>query len=215
MNTTANGSAGASAGESATAPPAHWVRAGALAGALNVNPRRLREYVRRAFDESDGIGTFDRPTGGVELWLSAAVAEAVRRHYGATAPAHAPADAPADTSPDAPAHADDSADAWRELVAELRVDRDRLRSELATERVALQEALRRAEGAELARHAAETRVEALKAAWWRWLALARQHVGAARWFRPVRDLPEPPAELVADRLLAKPKEPQGISSVVS
>ena len=95
-----------------------------------------------------------------------------------------------------PAPAGDSG--WREALALATAESDRLRSQLEAERVERQAAVRRAEEAERGHGAAVARLEALRAAWWRWYALATSR---GLWSRLRGRLPEPPAELVADRLL--------------
>ncbi|GMV98167.1 MAG: hypothetical protein AMXMBFR83_25190 [Phycisphaerae bacterium] len=90
---------------------------------------------------------------------------------------------------------------WREALALATAEADRLRSQLEAERVARQEAVRRAEEAERGYGAAVARLDALRAAWWRWYALARRP-----WWR-LRRLPDPPPELAADRLLTAGERP--------
>lgn len=98
--------------------------------------------------------------------------------------------------------------AWQEAlvesrarVAELTIERDRLRSELERERVAHQDALRRAEEAERGRHVAREQCEVLRAAWWRWRTQL-DGLGLVNRFR--RLWPELPAEVTAERMLARP-----------
>lgn len=88
---------------------------------------------------------------------------------------------------------------WRELVAEVRSESDRLRAELAVTRERLDQLERRAGEAERGRLEAAARVEALRAAWWRWYALAQ----ARPWWR--RRLPDAPAELTAGPALPPPQ----------
>jgi len=92
----------------------------------------------------------------------------------------------------------DAETGWREAVALATAEADRLRSQLEVANAARQEALRRAEAAEVARHTALEQREALRAAWWRWYALA---TARGLWARLRGRLPDPPAEMTADRLL--------------
>lgn len=201
--------------QAGTGQAADWLRVAELYAQLGVDPRTVRRWITRNVP-SEAQERRENPDGGsAELYLRAdylgplqaaySTGQAPDAHRTLTGQAAGEQRTGTGQAPGA------EAEGWRELATQLRgelnrsqAEIDRLRSELATERVAHQEALRRAEGAELARTSTEARLEALKASWWRWYALAQQHVGTARWFRPVRDLPEPPAELVADRLLAKP-----------
>lgn len=96
----------------------------------------------------------------------------------------------------------DPADGWRELVSQLRADLDTAKSQLSTERVARDVALRRVEEAERGRYGAEARLESLRAAWWQWRTLL-DVLGPLARLR--RRWPEPPAELLAERLLGKPE----------
>jgi hypothetical protein len=98
---------------------------------------------------------------------------------------------------------------WREAL--LRADEatrretaraDSLRSERDVALVREQAALRRAEEAERGMGAANTRLEALRAAWWHWRVLL-DALGPVARLR--RRWPDAPAELVADRLLARPE----------
>lgn len=94
--------------------------------------------------------------------------------------------------------AEGDAAGWKAALARADAEADRLRSQLEVANAARQEALRRAEAAEVARHTAVEQREALRAAWWRWYALA---TARGLWARLRGRLPDPPAEMTADRLL--------------
>lgn len=114
-----------------------------------------------------------------------------------------------------------AAEAERDRVAaELRLERDRLAAELHDERARSRSQLdtARAEAdrlrrevieAERAATAAEQRLSEVRLAAWRWLAVLR----ARPWWRRGR-LPEPPPELLAERLLPSPdparRPPDGV-----
>lgn len=99
------------------------------------------------------------------------------------------------------------ADGWREALAQANArtqqaeaQADTLRAERDVARVEAQTAVRRAEEAERGQSAANERVASLRAAWWRWYALAN-----GPWWRRLRGLPKPPAEVDEPPLLAAPR----------
>jgi hypothetical protein len=123
---------------------------------------------------------------------SGATCRDTRQASQARQPSQAPANPPAD-----------SADGWREALAQAQAVADTLRSERDVALVREQAALRRAEEAERGMGAANTRLEALRAAWWHWRVLL-DALGPVARLR--RRWPDAPAELTAERLLAAPAE---------
>lgn len=155
------------------------------------------DALRRRMKSSGVMGQMvAAPHGGRLRILSPADLAALRSAPNGAEPIAGPARDGAEPRASAPNGQVDPADGWRLLVAELTADRDRLRSELATVTVARQEALRRAESAEVALRAGEVRHAALRAACASWLAAL---VSRPLW--RLRRLPPLPPELVSGPLL--------------
>ena len=184
-----------------------WVRLAELYPTLDADPRTVRRWVSRNVP-ADGQERRPGPDGGcAEVYLRPDYLAPLRAAYGngqsigghRVVNGQTPDKPPAgigDHRADDPGWSVALAEAHARL-ADVVAERDRLRSQLDTANVALQDALRRGEEEGRARSAAEQRLASLRAAWWRWYALARRP-----WWR-LRRLPEPPAELCADRLLER------------
>lgn len=170
----------------------------ALAAELGTSSGNLRKWCRRR-------GLLPEPPGpGQAIAFTDDQAAAVRKAWGSGQTRDMARPTTADDPTHGPTHGPTQPetwpDPWRELVAELRADNDRLRSQLDAANVKREEALRRAEEAERGRASAEARQEAVRAAAWRWCALASSR---GLWARLRGRMPEPPAELAAsDRLLS-------------
>lgn len=94
-------------------------------------------------------------------------------------------------------------DAERARTVAAQAQVDHLRAELGTVRAQVDRLQHHVDEAERGRHAAELRLEELRAATWSWVARVR---GLA-WWRRLRRFPDPPAALVAQgRQLARPVE---------
>lgn len=155
-------------------PPADWVPLSQVVP--RAKARQARRIVAQLDPAGEQSGRYPSPTGGsAAWWVSPDLAEDLTGEVSGQ------------TTGEVSGH--ESAEAWRELVATHRAEADRLRAELATERVARQEAVRRSEEAERARHSAELRQARLSGAWATWYATVR---GLTWWRR--RRLPDPPAE---------------------
>lgn len=159
-----------------------------LAAELQTSSQILRKWARRR----DLLPP--PPAPGRPLTLTADQADAIRSAWhesrgsaaGPQTSSAAPGPAPA---------------GWTEALAAVTAERDRLLAELATARETADRERRIREEAERGRHQAAETTETLRAAWWRWYALAT----ARPWWRRLRGtLPPPPAELTAGRLLAPP-----------
>jgi hypothetical protein len=175
---------------------------------LGTSNGNLRKWARRRglLPEPPGPGqaivfTADQVQAIRAAWQSGQTRDTTRpgRPTPETCPAHDPAHGSTqpETRVDPPGAGDDQAAAgWQQLVAELRAERDRLRSQLDVEQAARQRAERALAEAERGRAAAELQQEALRGAAWRWVALCRRPL----W--RLRPMPDPPPELgQADRLL--------------
>lgn len=190
--------------------PATWHRVADLYPTLGADPKTVRRWIARHVPTDAQERREPAGGGSAELYLRDDQVAALRSAYphrtaaGATpdrpagAPAEHRAEAP-DSSGQAPGAPGDPAAGWQQLVAELRAENDRLRSQIEAEKVKREEAVRRAEETELARHTAVEQLAGCRAAWWAWYALASTR---GLWARLRGRMPEPPPELAAsDRLL--------------
>lgn len=204
-------------------PSTGWVRVAELYAGLTVDPKTIRTWIRDNVPPEGQERRTGVSGGRPELWLKKEFVPPLRATYSADgqeasngratgeqrgANGKASGDQRAGNGrPTGEEQAE--ADGWKaaleqakERVGELTTERDRLRAQLDSTRVEVENATRRAEEAERGRYQAETRLEALRATWWRWYALVQQ---MGSWARLRRRLPDPPAELTADRLLAPPE----------
>ena len=177
-----------------------------LAAELGTSREALRSWARRYAL----LPTAVRP--GVALRLAGPQADAIRgawvrerhgRDLGAQATdqvAGAATDQPAQADQVAPRSSDQAAKAgWREALTLARRESDSLQAQLAVARQEARVARREADEAQRARSATNERLGDLRAAWWRWYALAT----GWPWWRRARRLPAPPAEMAAGPLPAK------------
>jgi len=180
-----------------SAPPARRYTRQEAAAELGISLDVLRRLQKRA-DVPGELVPAER--GGTVCELTGADLAALRLAAATRQPPTAPAERQARPAPPAERQppADGDAAGWREALARADAEADRLRSQLEAERVARQEALRHAAEAERARHTAAEQLEALRGAWWRWYALA---TARGVWARLRGRLPEPPAEMTADKRL--------------
>lgn len=191
-----------------------WCRVADLYPQLAADPRTVRRWIARNVPNDAQERREGGDGGAAEVYLRADYLAPLRAVYST---GQAPGDHRATTGPasdsdrtgtgQTPGAAGDQADGWREALAAERgrtaaavAEADHLRSELERERVARQAAARHAEEAERGRHVAETRGEALRAAWWQWYALL-----TSRAFWRVRRLPTVPPELTAGPALPPPE----------
>lgn len=169
-----------------------------LAAALGVAAPTFRKWAGRR-------GLLPPPTPGRPTLLPPALADELRRRWltrdsrpGTTAPRPETAGTGRDKTPETRPDPDAG---WRDLVAELRADRDRLRSQVEVLTTARDVALRRAADAELAVSATGERLANLRAAVVLWWAAAN----ARPWWRRVGRLPLLPPELGPAAALAPPQ----------
>lgn len=185
--------------------PDGYVAAKDLADELGLRPGPLREWVNRNASNGDLV-RIPRPGGGTVLYVSPTVAETARARYRTTSHDSATpvpqAEPPVNTAP-----YDTAAEGWRLALETAQANTRRLEADLATTkserdtaRVEAQAARRQAEEAERGMMTAHARIESLRAAWWQWYAVAN-----GPWWRRLRGLPKPPAELNTPPMLAAPK----------
>ncbi len=186
---------------------AGWCRVSDLCNQIGVSSRTGSRWAVRINDPSLATKRPRSSGGSPEWWVSPEGEQAFR------AAVITPDDISPDSSSTSPGTDDTSAvsadDAMAEAVrvaieeARARASRaegecDRLRRDLQLCREQLATAQRQAEEAERARHSAVEQLERIRAAWWRWHS---QAISVGFWARLRGQLPEPPPELVSDRLL--------------
>jgi hypothetical protein len=185
---------------------AEWVRVADLYGRVAARDRTVREWVKENVPETHKEQRSSPGGGKPEWFIHPAAAERLQAAFPMAEPNGSNGGTPAIATAEPTAEA--MAEGWQAALDEARAriglieaERDRLRSERDAAVQRAERAERQAEETERGRHAAQERLEALRGAWWRWYALAQ---ALSLWARVRRRLPDPPAELVADRLLAKP-----------